>query len=149
MGPQWPLLISNKVVKGLIVSQYLEEAASYFPQKFTKLIRKHFQSNLQFTKTFISQEPNSCKKYISKNCYQNKNYIDIHSMHALPLQNGVARWGGRGESKNFRKISGVVKEGGLWGWVKRPERGGIPVLGVFLLGISTPLHTITSKFLVT
>ena len=73
----------------------------------------------------------------------------------LPFSKGKERehWPerrvGRGESKNFRKISGVGKEAGLWGWVKRAELGGIPVLGVFLLGISTSLHTITSKFLVT
>ena len=63
-----------------------------------------------------------------------------------------------GESKNFRKIFGVVEEGGWWGWVKLPGLGerlknfrtvGIPVLGVYLLGISTLLHTITSRFLVT
>ena len=69
------------------------------------------------------------KQILAKNTYlkiviRNTNYIDIHSVNALPLlfQN-------EGESKNFRKISGGVEDGGWWGWVKLPELWGVVVGG--------------------
>ena len=45
---------------------------------------------------------------------------------------GGREGGGRGESKNLRKISGVVEEEGWWGWVNLPElgRGGKKILGL-------------------
>ena len=105
-----PWHISNKVLKGVLASRCLEAAVSYFSQKFTKLINKHFQSILRFKKTFITRETNSWQKYISKNRYQ-KHKLHLHSQYARPPPHSSKLGVRRGESKNLGKYLGWWRRG--------------------------------------